>query len=827
MKLNLLVSIAIISFAQLAFAQCTVEPWSLEKRIDLSDVVVEGRVISQECAWDAQNHNIYTIHEIEVYKSFKGKYKNNTIKLVTPGGVIGTEMLKVSPVLELYTKDLGIFLLKKNAISIPGLSDAYQPTASVQSYIKIDQRDYTAYDYIKSYHSIKFDLYNTIKSFTNEQFQHVKYYDVEGGKPGIEPTAKPTISSFSVDSVSSGTETKLTINGSNFGFARGNGGVGFKDANFGDGRYYYPPISKSYISWSNSKIEVIVPTRAGTGNVRVTNTGNETGTSTKDLFVKWAHLNVLYPKAANDTNFYPTDHVNDNSAGGYTWQMTSEFSLKTSAVAAFTRSLEEWRCETGMNWNIGTNSSVDALASDNINIVRFTTFSDSKLGVCYSRYSGCFHSNGINWYVKELDIEFDRGRSWYYGTGSPSSFQYDFQSVTTHELGHGHQLGHVRDNNIVMHYSLGNGQRKANLVARDVEAGEYVTDKSVSSSPCGPGTMTAIAANACVLRAPDGDFTVSDTVPCPTTNVVFTDQTEGDASSYSWNFGNNASPATASTKGPHTVQYSTSGTKTITLITSNLIGKDTFSSEIEVQVAAPEKPASFLDGSDGCLGENTYSLVGVLDAETYEWETTSGGEIIGTPKDTFATINWKETGSQRITVKAKNKCGESAGLRENITIIDNPVSAFTENVDGLDVSFTNESTDADSVNWDFGDGSNTVQQNPNHQYSDQGSYTIVLKAINSCAENESDKTLNLTFRASISYLSKETSVYPNPIKSGDNLTIEGERYTEYEVYDLAGKLAAKGEIKTNKLKTPLGLSGNFMLKLQNKTATSVVKLKLE
>jgi len=45
-------------------------------------------------------------------------------------------------------------------------------------------------------------------------------------------------------------------------------------------------------------------------------------------------------------------------------------------------------------------------------------------------------------------------------------------------------------------------------------------------------------------------------------------------SAYNWNFGLNASPATATGIGPHTVTYSTSGTKTISLVVTGVGGND-------------------------------------------------------------------------------------------------------------------------------------------------------------------------------------------------------------------------------------------------------------
>jgi len=48
-------------------------------------------------------------------------------------------------------------------------------------------------------------------------------------------------------------------------------------------------------------------------------------------------------------------------------------------------------------------------------------------------------------------------------------------------------------------------------------------------------------------------------------NLTFTDASLGNVTTWEWNFGTDATPAAASTKGPHTVQYSSTGTKTVSL----------------------------------------------------------------------------------------------------------------------------------------------------------------------------------------------------------------------------------------------------------------------
>ncbi len=812
----------------LVFAQCAIEPWSLEKRINKSTLVIEGKVISKEGVWNKDKGNIYTINTVEVYKIFKGSITAGEVRFITLGGTVGLDMVIANPSLELNPNETGVFLLKENPIELENQSAAFMPTASTQSFIKYNLRDVIAFDRAQNYTSINNDLYEEIKSTTKENFEIVEDFDAEASHKKIKALANPVISSFSVDTLSSGTETVLTINGSNFGFARGNGKVGFKDANFGDGRFYYPPIDWSYQSWSNSKIEIKVPSRAGTGVVEVTNTLGENGKSTDDLFVKWAHSNILYPLSSNDTQFFKIDHVNDNSSGGYSWQMTNNFASNSGAVGAFTRSLEEWRCETQMNWDIDTNTSIDALANDNVNIVRFTNFGDSKLGVCYSRYSGCFYNGGnnINWYVKELDIEFDSTYNWYFGTSSPNSNQYDFQSVTTHELGHGHQLGHVRDASKVMHYSLSNGVRKPDLVASDIEGGNYVKSKSIASSPCGPSPMQSISANACTLTPPETDFTISDAETCPGANVSFTDNTIGAVTSYTWSFGDGASLASANSMGPHTVAYSSSGIKVIKLITSNLIGNDTLTKTVLVKVNALDQPNSFKLKDSFCLGEEVYKIEPIENAESYEWTVSSGGAIVGSNSDTSIKVNWTENGNFEISVLAKNECTTSAAITEQLFVVKPTESTFNGTTDGTSIVFTNTSTDAETFEWSFGDGKSSTEESPTHMFPDKGEYTVKLKTTNLCSNDEKSETFNLSFKAGIDELSGSLVVYPNPVKTGQNIVIKGVKPLTYKLLTLKGEVLVDGVTKTGTVTMPNISPSIYILNIVSENKSTNIRLKI-
>lgn len=812
----LLVSISVAS------AQCMIEPWSIDKRVDNSTTIVEGRVIDQYGVWDAAQQNIYTINTIEVYKVFKGAVYTATIQLVTEGGRVGLEMLKVSPSLELQSDEVGIFMLVPNVIPFENLSGLYKATASVQSFIKYDLNKVEAYDMNRIYSDIKLELYGDIQTITGENIEVKKDFDPEAGNKRIRALAPPTISSFSVNTATAGSSTELTISGSNFGLARGSGKVGFKDANFGDGRYYYSPTGWSYVSWSNSQIKVIIPTRAGTGKVQIIKNNGETGESSMDLTIDWAHLNITYPQNANDTPFFELQHVNDNNSGGYTWNMTSSFAGDVDAVAAFTRSMNEWKCETQMNWTIGSSISDHSLGDDGINTVRWTSYTDSRLGVCYSRFSGCFTNNGndMNWYVKENDIEFDSTRNWYFGIGSPASNQFDFESVTTHELGHGHQLGHVRASQKVMHYSIGNGVRKPDLVATDIAAGNYVKTKSITNIVCGNGRMTAAA---CPSVAPQASIGINNTSVCPDENITFTSNSVGQVDDWSWSFGDGANLASAITEGPHSVSYSTSGTKTIQLIVSNTTGADTTTRMVNIKQGVLDAPIDFVTEDTACRSRVKYTIDAIPGASNYEWDVKSGGSIVANAI-TNITINWQDTGVHVVTVKALGECEDSPVKEGEVFVMGDPIANYIFGGESITVDFESIVKYTESVSWDFGDGGSSTELNPSHRFADKGDYTVKMTATNRCGETVVEKDVAAAYGVGVSELYMATSIYPNPIRMGTKLKVEGAQYESYEIYNPTGALVQQGDVSSGEIPLNVSTKGMFMLVL--KTTNETVNYKV-
>jgi PKD repeat protein len=791
-------------FALNVSAQCTIIPFSLQKKVYLSDVIVEATVVQKESFWNDDENLIHTKNLLRVSTVFKGINVHREIEVLTEGGIIGMTALVVEPSLQLEVGETGIFLLRKSDVTFKNKTTQFlQPVASVQSFLKYDHVNKSAHGYFEVYENIKGYLFPLIESFT--EISRKKIGKDPLGIGGLKPLAAPVISNIDKDTLTAGTGELLTITGSNFGIIKGKGYLEFVDPNYGDGRYNELHYPSSFKSWSNTKIEVYLPPRAGTGKLRVTNNGSETTQSTGSIVVRYAHSNYPFSgTSAVDSGYFQPKHINLDGNGGYEWTMSTNFVGKTDAVNAFYRAAENWRCGTLMNWDISSSTTTTQLAlKDNINIVRFTKFTDSRLGVCSSWYGGCTQGSNAFFYVSELDITFDSTRNWYYGTNSPGSSQYDFETVATHELGHGHQLSHVIDANKIMHYSLTNGDRKTKLHQDDIDGGVFVRDVSKSGTVCNKSLYKAINANDCNITKPKAALAINIASPCPNTSVRFTDKTEGKVNQYAWDFGKDASTGTATGSGPYVLDYSSSGDKTVRLIVTNDFGSDTAYLTVTVQPDVPSPPTALVIDTT-CLGEGnqTYQVDAVSTATSYVWSLSTGGSIVGSSNDRSVLINWTSAGNHELTVGAKNSCGTSTATVHNVIILNDAVAEFVVIDDGMDFEFTNNSSDYSTQQWSFGDGNNSSDVSPKHTYATRNTYTVRLVVTNTCSVDTMEKEVDAKFNLGASTLSNDyLTVSPNPTTGV--IYINGTTKGSFALYSTAGQEVLKHEVISENSKIDL------------------------
>ncbi|MBI3510190.1 MAG: PKD domain-containing protein [Bacteroidetes bacterium] len=614
-------------------AQCALTELTLQSRVNASDVIVEGQVIAKYSLWNTAHNMIYTVNTVDIYKVFKGDVNTSTIEIITEGGTVGDFMINADPALHLGIGDVGIFTCEtvkhvKGTLQTRSSVPQYEAYGSVQGFIRYDLVNNTASDPFHTYRDVSNEIYPVLLPPGSPRYRIIKDFSIgNSSTQRIGPNiASVSISSFSPTTITAGTASQLTINGSGFGATRSSGTVGFKNADDG-GATYINPLATQYISWSATQIIVEVPQNAGTGTIQVTQ--GTTATSAGTLTVSWGNLNANFDPGTG-TQAYHTDHVNDNGSGGYTWQMNPGFAGNAPASASFMRAFDTWRCNTGINWTIGANTAVNDAVSDGTNCICFDNtapLSAGILGVCYSYWNGCNPGSGFQWYVVELDIIFDDGSNispdtWNYGPGLPTINQYDFQSVAVHELGHGHQNAHVINPGAIMHYAISNGAQNITPSADDLAAANNVQTKSLAGNTCGPSAMTSYTC----ATPPVADFSGSPTTLCAGGTVTFTDLSTNSPTSWSWTF-QGGTPATSTSQNP-TVTYNTAGTYSVSLTATNSSGSDTKNRLAYIIVNA--NPTVTVSSQTNvtcntlCNGSATVTASGGTPGYAYSWIPSGG-----------------------------------------------------------------------------------------------------------------------------------------------------------------------------------------------------------
>jgi len=223
-------------------------------------------------------------------------------------------------------------------------------------------------------------------------------------------------------------------------------------------------------------------------------------------------------------------------------------------------------------------------------------------------------------------------------------------------------------------------------------------------------------------------FTDSSSSSCnPPVIVNFKNTSTGTGIlNYQWLFGDGAS--STATNPSHT--YNFSGSYTVRLITTNSNGcSDTVLNTNAVSAGSVK--ASFSSTDSVCLGNpihftNTSTPAGA----SLSWNFGDG--------DSSNASNPSESYNSSRTYKVMlvanfGTCTDSAAT--SVVVLPAPTAAFIADTTSscfapLTVNFSNQSVNASSYKWNFGDGSTSILQNPSHTYTSAASFDVSLVVTN-------------------------------------------------------------------------------------------------
>jgi hypothetical protein len=156
----------LIMVTQPTFAQLYEVP--LDQRIDQSEVIVEGEVISSK-AFRGSDDNIYTSHRVAVSKVLTANQVPATVEIITFGGELDDELQTWTHLLTLNQGDKGVFFLnaaKPKDAYFRSAVTAYDVYASSQGFVQYrtnEAQALVAVEPFKQYNDIKQEIFARIE----------------------------------------------------------------------------------------------------------------------------------------------------------------------------------------------------------------------------------------------------------------------------------------------------------------------------------------------------------------------------------------------------------------------------------------------------------------------------------------------------------------------------------------------------------------------------------------------------------------------------------------------------------------------------------------
>ncbi len=272
------------------------------------------------------------------------------------------------------------------------------------------------------------------------------------------------------------------------------------------------------------------------------------------------------------------------------------------------------------------------------------------------------------------------------------------------------------------------GHTKANKLLRMRVISDYNT---IGNPDCPTLTNGQSEDYNVYVSIPQALLTVSIDSICMAQTTAIDATIDGKVNSIEWDFGADATPATATGQGPFSVLYTTAGYKAITTTINGTVITKT-DSAIWVGYAPQasfSKADTLLCVKNATVNFTNTSTIatGTLD---YSWTFGDGNNSTVThPSHTFPLAF-----TYKVWLKAVSDIGCADSVQQSITTIDSKIAASfatgssPQCIVGNSFSFTNTSFGGSTSLWSFGDGATSTQNGAvTHNYATRGIKTVKLK----------------------------------------------------------------------------------------------------
>lgn len=286
------------------------------------------------------------------------------------------------------------------------------------------------------------------------------------------------------------------------------------------------------------------------------------------------------------------------------------------------------------------------------------------------------------------------------------------------------------------------------------------------------GNDTVVMTDAItVLDIPESGFTYTQ----DSLDFDFSDESNY-ADSVAWDFGDGSA---SSMQNPQ-YSYDEAGNYLVMQIAFNVCGNDTSMQFVTVDGA---EPLAIISSSNTriCVGDTVYYFdQSAGNPDSWEWTFEGGEPMTSNDQDPFVVYN--NPGVYDASLEVDNGFGTSSTtLVDYVEVVAEPVLDFACSSIALELVMVNQITGVfDSLEWDFGDGNTSTENNPVHTYQDEGTYTITLTVFSVCGESTLTKEVQIMTSSIVEIEVNSIKIYPNP--TTEWITAESEAF--YNLSDI-------------------------------------------
>lgn len=241
---------------------------------------------------------------------------------------------------------------------------------------------------------------------------------------------------------------------------------------------------------------------------------------------------------------------------------------------------------------------------------------------------------------------------------------------------------------------------------------------------------------------------------------------------------------------------------TLMIVVTGCGGNDTVYRPLTI--AGIGATANFTAPMSGCVGQPVTfrrlgTNTGIIRAS---WNFGDGSPIY---YDTSMTVTrtYSLPGVYTVQLSVQSRCG-STNMTRTLRIYANPptLSALNITSSGLQINYSVNATDADSVKWFFNHPSLTpaaLGTSGTYTYATSGTYTVAVRAYNGCGVTTLTQTVTVsTTGLSTKSRSGEWVLYPNPTRSSLYIAHQGgyAGAAQIRLHDLNGRLVGQYAVES-------------------------------